>query len=153
VITDARTAVEKPAMAAFSALAHANSPQAEAILEALGRALAGMDGDAAGYFYQFMDAALGTTPAGDTWRHIMTFVNYFPGRGTLLEKVYLEGEAKAILRFLEARGVTVPEEARRRITDCTDPDLLNHWLDRTPHVTNIDDLFAEEAEEPGTTAP
>ncbi|MEU1318768.1 hypothetical protein [Streptomyces tibetensis] len=79
----------------------------------------------------------------------MTFVNYFPGRGTVMEKAYLEGEArgeaKAILRFLAARGVSVPQEARDRIADCTDLDLLNRWLDRTPHVETVDELFAEDA--------
>ncbi|MFF6874946.1 MULTISPECIES: hypothetical protein [unclassified Streptomyces] len=83
----------------------------------------------------------------------MTFVNYFPGRGTVMEKAYLEGEAKgeargeakAILRFLEARGVSVPQEARNHIADCTDLDLLNRWLDRTPHVQSVDELFAEDA--------
>ncbi|MFI2631893.1 hypothetical protein ACH5A2_16015 [Streptomyces collinus] len=87
----------------------------------------------------------------------MTFVNYFPGRGTVMEKAYLEGEAKgeargeakAILRFLEARGVAVPHEARDRIAGCTDLDLLNRWLDRTPHVKSVDELFAEDA---GSTA-
>ena len=153
VITDPRTAAEKPAMAVFSALAHANSPHIDAILDALGRALAGMDWNAASYFFQFLDSALGDTPAGDKWRDIVTFVNYFPGRGTVMEKAYLEGEArgeaKAILRFLEARGVAVPQEARDRIADCADLDLLNRWLDRTPHVESVDELFAED---PGSTA-
>lgn len=62
VITDPRTAAEKPAMAVFSALAHANSPHIDAILDALGRALAGMDWNAASYFFQFLDSALGDTP-------------------------------------------------------------------------------------------
>ncbi|MFI7139529.1 hypothetical protein ACIBQ5_17695 [Streptomyces massasporeus] len=153
VITDPRTAAEKPAMAVFSALAHANSPHIDAILDALGRALAGMDWNAASYFFQFLDSALGDTPAGDKWRDIVTFVNYFPGRGTVMEKAYLEGEAKgeargeakAILRFLEARGVSVPQEARDQIAGCTDLDLLNRWLDRTPHVQNVDELFVEDA--------
>jgi hypothetical protein len=87
----------------------------------------------------------------------MSFTNFFPGRGTLLEETYLEGqakgearseakgEAKAILRFLEVRGITVPKEARERIASCTDLDRLNRWLDRTPHVESVDDLFAEDA--------
>jgi hypothetical protein len=140
-------------MAAFSALAHANSPEGDAILDALGRALAGMDPNAARYFSQFLDAGLGATPAGDKWRNIVTFVNCFPGRGTLIERTFLggeaKGEAKAILRFLEARGVSVPAEARERIAGCTDLDLLNHRLDRTPHAESVDDLFADE---PGTEA-
>ncbi|MGW5371331.1 hypothetical protein ACWER6_25740 [Streptomyces sp. NPDC004009] len=152
MITDARTAAEKPAMATFSALAHANSPHIDAILDALGHALAGMDWGAASHFFQFLESALGDSPAGAKWRDIVTFVNYLPGRGTVMERAYLEGEAQgeakgeanAILRFLEARGISVSEEARDRIANCTDLALLNRWLDRTPRVESVDDLFKED---------
>ncbi|MFC7258834.1 hypothetical protein [Streptomyces lutosisoli] len=148
VIADERTAAEKPAMAAFSALAHANSPDVDGILDSLGRALAGMDPDAASYFYQFLDSALGASPAGDKWRNIVTFVNYFPGRGTLLEKTFLEGEArgeaKGILRVLEVRGLPISDVVRERITACTDLDRLNDWLDRAGTVAHAEDLFAAE---------
>ncbi|MFI1730662.1 hypothetical protein ACH40E_15820 [Streptomyces acidicola] len=155
MITDERTAAKQPAMAAFSALAHAHSPGIDAILDALGRALEGMDWSAAGYFYQFLDVTLGETPAGDKWRDIVTFVNYFPGRGTVLEKAYLEGrtegeatgeakgEAKGVLRVLEVRGLPVSDDARERITTCTDLDRLNNWLDRAGTVTRTEDLFTE----------
>ncbi|WP_406475648.1 hypothetical protein [Streptomyces sp. NBC_01615] len=150
VITDERTAAEKPAMAAFSALTHANSPDVDAILDSLGRALAGMDLDAAGYFYQFLDSALGATPAGDKWRNIVTFVNYFPGRGTLLEKTFLEGEAKGeakgILRVLEVRGLPISDVVRERITACTDLDRLNDWLDRAGTVAHAEDLFTGDGD-------
>ncbi|MGW0294487.1 hypothetical protein [Streptomyces tuirus] len=54
----------------------------------------------------------------------MTFVNYFPGRGTVMEKAYLEGEAKG-----EARG-----EAKAI------PRFLKHEASRSPR-------------RPGTTSP
>jgi len=150
VITDERTAAEKPAMAAFSALTHANSPDVDAILDSLGRALAGMDPDASSYFYQFLDSALGATPAGDKWRNIVTFVNYFPGRGTLLEKTFLEGEAKGeargILRVLEVRGLPISDIVRERITACTDLDRLNDWLDRAGTVAHAEDLFTGDGD-------
>ncbi|WP_307621498.1 hypothetical protein [Streptomyces sp. V3I7] len=157
VITDERTAAEKPAMAAFSALAHANSPEHGAILDALGRALAGMDWSAASYFYQFLDSALGGTPAGEKWRHIMTFVNYFPGRGTVLEKAYIEGEArgeaKGILKVLEVRKLTVSDDVRERITSCTDLDTLADWLDRSGTVECAEDLFTDDTAAPTDAAP
>ncbi|MGW7605945.1 hypothetical protein ACWGKW_01430 [Streptomyces sp. NPDC054766] len=43
-------------------------------LEALGRALQGMDWQASDYFYEFLDVNLGNTPAGDKWREILSFV-------------------------------------------------------------------------------
>jgi len=147
VIIDARTAAEKPALAAFSALTHANSPDIDAILDALGQGLESLGGDAPTYYAQFLDAALGSTPAGDKWRTIVGFVNYFPGRGTVVEKAYLEGraegEARGILRVLEARGISVSEDIRRRVTTCTDLDLLDTWATRAVTVEHAEELFAE----------
>ena len=147
MITDARTAARNPAMAAFSALTHANNRDCDAILDALDHALTGMDADASDYIYQFLDVTLGETPAGDKWRSIMGFVNYFPGRGHLMERAYLEGEAKGevkgVLRVLEVRGLTVSDDIRERITTCTDLDRLNDWLDRAGTVERVEELFIE----------
>ncbi|MEV4367197.1 hypothetical protein AB0J71_09010 [Nonomuraea sp. NPDC049637] len=51
------------------------------------------------------------------------------------------GEAKAVLRILEARGITVPEEAAERIGQCTDLDLLESWIDRALTVEAVEELF------------
>ncbi|MFD9881821.1 hypothetical protein ACFWZT_10190 [Streptomyces alboflavus] len=165
VITDSRTAAENPAMAAFSALAHARSRRIDAILEALGRGLQQQDPKAADYFYEFLDINLRGTAAGDKWREILGFVSYFPGRGTVRETAYLEGKAEGraegevegraegraegkvearvsmILRALEMRGVDVPEDVRERITACTDPYTLSLWFDQSLTVTSVDGLF------------
>ncbi|WP_129307875.1 hypothetical protein [Streptomyces sp. L2] len=162
VITDQRTAARNLAMATFSAITHSRNPKAPAILEALAGALQTTDAQTAVYFSGLLEIGLGDTPARQTWRKLMSFTNFFPGRGTLLEETYLDGEAngaaigeargeaKAILRFLEARGIHIPDEARTRIADCTDLDVLNRWLDRTPHAECVHDLFAEE--QPNGTA-
>ncbi|MFD4559319.1 hypothetical protein ACFWP5_34205 [Streptomyces sp. NPDC058469] len=158
MITDARTAARNPAMAAFSALTHANNRECDAILDALDQALMGMDTDASDYIYQFLDVTLGETPAGDKWRSIMGFVNYFPGRGHLMERAYLEGQAEGkaegkaageaalILRLLEKREILVSEDIRERITSCTDLDTLTLWFDRALTVTASEDLFVVEAD-------
>jgi hypothetical protein len=164
VITDERTAARKPAMAVFSALAHANSNDIDAILEALGRALQAMDRQASDYFYEFLDVNLGDTPAGDKWREILSFVTYFPGRGTVRETAYLEGkaegkvegvaegEAKGVLRVLEVRGLTVSDDVRTRITTCTDLDRLGDWLDRAGTVAHAEELFGEAPHSPESTS-
>ena len=162
MITDARTAARNPALAAFSALTHANNRDCDAILDALDHALTGMDADASDYIYQFLDVTLGETPAGDKWRSIMGFVNYFPGRGHLMERAYLEGQAEGkaegkaegqaageaalILRLLEKRGVLVSEGVQERVTSCTDLDTLTLWFDRALTVTVAEELFVQEAE-------
>ncbi|MFF0715747.1 hypothetical protein ACWEVM_10260 [Streptomyces bauhiniae] len=151
-VTDRRTAAEKPAMTAFSALTHANSAVGDAILDVLGHALAGMEQSAAQYFSQFLDTALGTTPAGEKWRNIVSFVNYFPGRGTLLERTFNEGtatgEAKGVLSVLKVRGIPVPDHIREQITSCLDPVRVSEWLDRAETVERAEDLFADTPETP-----
>lgn len=81
----------------------------------------------------------------------MSFVSYFPGRGTVRETAYLEGkaqgeargEAKGVLRVLEVRGLPVSDEVRARVTACTDLDRLNDWLDRAGTVQSAEDRFTE----------
>ncbi|MCI3276145.1 hypothetical protein [Streptomyces cylindrosporus] len=77
----------------------------------------------------------------------MSFVSYFPGRGTVRETAYLEGkaegEAKGVLRVLEVRGLAVGDDVRARITACTDLDRLNDWLDRAGIVQSAEELFTE----------
>jgi hypothetical protein len=150
VITDARTVSKNLALAALSALAHARSAECDAILEAIGRALQELletDRETAGYFFEFLEITLGDTPAGRKWKEIMSFVSYFPGRGTVRETAYLEGEAKGeakgVLRVLEVRGLAISDEVRSRITACTDLDRLNDWLDRAGNVESAEELFTE----------
>ncbi|WP_405931723.1 hypothetical protein [Streptomyces sp. NBC_00827] len=127
VITDERTAAENLTMAAFSA----------------------------DYFNDFLDNSLGKTPAGEKWREILSFVSYFPGRGTVRETAYLEGKAegevKGILSVLEVRGIPVPDSVRERITTCTDLDRLDAWLDRSRTVAQAEDLFTEDPDVPEST--
>lgn len=113
----------------LSALAHARSRDADAILDAIDRALLEVrkaDPETAEYFYEFPDVNLAGSPAGENWKDIMSsFVTYFPGRGTVRETAYLqrkaEGEAKGILRVLEVRGLAVSDAVRERITTTTEP--------------------------------
>jgi hypothetical protein len=157
VITDARTAAKNLALAVLSALAHARRADCGAILEALTTALAETrhtDPETADYFYDFLEISLGNSPAGMKLKEIMSFVNYFPGRGTVRETAYLEGraegEAKGILSVLEVRGIPVPDAVRERITTCTDLERLDAWLERSRTVVRAEDLFVEAPEVPGT---
>ncbi|MGW5866151.1 hypothetical protein ACWFRJ_28645 [Streptomyces sp. NPDC055239] len=93
----------------------------------------------------------------------MGFVTYFPGRGTVRETAYLEGKAEGIaeglaegiaeervvtiLRILEQRRVPLPDDARERITTCTDLDTLARWRDRAITVSDAESLFVPEEEE------
>jgi hypothetical protein len=55
-----------------------------------------------------------------------------------------QGEAKAVLAFLDARGIAVPDDIRARIAACTDLDQLDTWIRRaaTAHkIQDLDDTF------------
>ncbi|GGN65749.1 hypothetical protein GCM10011579_036540 [Streptomyces albiflavescens] len=154
VITERRAVAENVAMAAFSAVVHGRSTEGTAILDPLARVLQSMDGKSAEYYYEFVEVGLGATPAGDKWREILSFVSYFPGRGTVRETAYLEGKAEGkaedraslILRVLDKHGVSVPEDTRDRITSCTDLDTLALWFDRALTATAAEDLFVGNPE-------
>ncbi|MFI9170707.1 hypothetical protein [Streptomyces lincolnensis] len=74
-------------------------------------------------------------------------ITHFPGHGTLFEEKYLEGKAadraSLILRVLDKHGIVVPEDARERITSCTDLDTLTLWFDRALTASAAEDLFAD----------
>nr|WP_323180685.1 hypothetical protein [Streptomyces atratus] len=53
-----------------------------------------------------------------------------------------EGVAKSILLLLAQAGIDAPDEARERITGCTDLDTLNRWLLRAPTAATVEDVFA-----------
>ncbi|MBC9725216.1 hypothetical protein [Streptomyces sp. TRM68367] len=147
-VTDPDEATEDLALAVFSALAHAKDPGLPAILEALVGAVQNIGGETAKAWWEFLEIGLGDNPALELWRHLMeTHKPRFPGRGTLLEETLNEGRAEGraedILRILALRGVEIPEDARERITSCTDLDVLSTWFDRSLTVTNTEDLFAQ----------
>ncbi|MEM9462299.1 MAG: hypothetical protein AAGF11_49560 [Myxococcota bacterium] len=54
-----------------------------------------------------------------------------------------EGEAKALLLVLESRGLVVSDEARARITACTDIEQLDAWLSRAASADSVDAIFGD----------
>ena len=54
----------------------------------------------------------------------------------------LRGESKALLLVLRSRGLDIPKEVERRISECTDPLLLASWLSRAATVTEVAELLA-----------
>lgn len=108
-------------------------------------------------YSELLEIGLGDTPARDIWRNLMAVGTYFPGRGTLVETTFLEGEAKgeakgraegkaeSVLRVLAARGVEVPEATARRVLECTDSETLDRWLDRAVTAAHVEELFTPEA--------
>ncbi|MFD0363599.1 hypothetical protein ACFQZZ_19295 [Nocardia sp. GCM10030253] len=155
-VTDVETAAADIPLATLSAITHAKDPSIGAILKALVTALRDIgDTNEAQLFAELTELGLGSSPAIETWRKLMTMdLSFFRSetsqrlRAEGIEKGraegIAEGRAEYILRNLYRRGIAVPEHARTRIQACTDQDQLDKWFDRSVTATAIADLFADE---------
>jgi len=67
--------------------------------------------------------------------------------GTVFKDAYIDGfikqgEERALLVVLKARGFTVREQIKSLISACTDPDQLELWISRAATATTLDEVFA-----------
>jgi hypothetical protein len=73
------------------------------------------------------------------------------GRALGLKEGRDEGEVAGgitkMIRLLELRGIPLPDDARRRITTCADPELLDLWFDRAFAATTVDEVFTDPAQD------
>ncbi len=81
-----------------------------------------------------------------------TYTPNFPGSNSIVEESWLDGRAKgqsegkaeAVLHVLKARGIEISGSVRERVTECTDLEALETWLDRSLSVTRAEELFVGE---------
>ncbi|MFD5710544.1 hypothetical protein ACFWHW_09120, partial [Streptomyces pharetrae] len=98
-ITDESAVARNPALATFSAIVHSESRGIDAILNLLARAMRSFDKATATYWSELLEVGLENTPAKETWRELEKMVvSYFPGRSTVFEEAFLEGEAKGEIK-------------------------------------------------------
>jgi hypothetical protein len=129
----------------LSAIAHSEHPERDLIFHALLTALDSVDQDHAA---RYTDLVLTVLPkaARDHLEALMTAGTYeyksdFARR--YLAEGRAEGEVRALLAILNTRGIPVPEDARARITGCTDLDQLDTLIRRAITATTIQDLFVD----------
>lgn len=60
---------------------------------------------------------------------------------SLLAQGRAEAKAADVLMVLDTRGMDVTDEARTRITECSDLDQLDLWLRRAVTAGSVADLF------------
>jgi hypothetical protein len=53
------------------------------------------------------------------------------------------GEAKSLLRLLDARHLSLSEDQRQRVTSCTDSAQLDVWFDRAITAGTVAEVFAD----------
>ena len=139
-MTDPERAVEAPELTVLSAMAHGSHPKWETVADALVRALGRVDSDHAKLYNDIVMAAL-PVAARRTLEAIMLAGTY-EYQSDFARRYMSQGEATALLTFLDARGIDVSDEARARITGCTDPEQVMVWVRRAVTAESIDDLFA-----------
>jgi hypothetical protein len=149
VVADAEEARCAPELAVLSALAHGADQERDKVLRALPAALAAVDTEHAVLYAEVVFAAL-PAAARRYLEALMTtgyreyqsdFVRRFVNQGRAEGEA--KGEAKALLAVLAARGIEVPDEARARITGCSDVEQLEVWIRRAVTVSSVHHLFDE----------
>ncbi len=152
LIIETEVAQTHPALAVLAALCHASGPNVDAAFPALAAALQALGPSKAILYYDIVLAGLPEAPR-TRWEAFMTTTIGSSYRSELLQEIdargeargetrgEARGEARAVLTVLEARGVTVPAEARERVLACTDFDQLDIWLRRAGTATTSDDVL------------
>ena len=145
VVSDAAEAARDPELAVLSAMAHGQGDAASRIALAALAAAGTLDDDRAMLYWDLVLASLGEA-ARVALEELMATGNYeyqsdFAKKHRAEGRA--EGEATAILTILDARGLAVTSEQRRRIVACSDPAALERWIRKAVLVTEVDDLFAE----------
>jgi hypothetical protein len=145
-VTDPLEARRTPELAVLSALAHGGDPNPAPVLNALVEGLHVVDLEHFELYTDFLRAVL-PAAARDCLEEFMPIAGYqlqsdFARRQIREGEARGEarGEAKALLMILDARGVSVPEEVRARIAECTDLDRLASWVRRAATAEKIGDL-------------
>jgi hypothetical protein len=151
VVTDIEEAIHAPELSVLSAMAHGVSEDRDKVLHAMLSALATVEQERAALYIDVVLAALPTTArrylealvTAGTYEYQSDFVRrfIFQGRAEGKAEGKAEGEATAVLTVLDARGIHVPDDARTRITKCSDLGQLDTWLRRAATADSIQDLF------------
>lgn len=142
-------------LAVFSAITHRTSDYIDQILYALADALESISPETGADLAELTAVGLSESAGQQIWRELMatrfktrTFFDDWrdearaDGRAEGLSAGRAEGEADALLAVLTARGIEVPDDARARITSCTDVDQLSTWISNAVTATSIDEVLS-----------
>ncbi|WP_250906173.1 hypothetical protein [Nonomuraea sp. NEAU-A123] len=136
VITDHVQAADCLELAAMSVMMHGHQRVVtEAFMTAVGKLA---DGHASQYYeYGYRLASL---PARRIMEEIMSSAAW-PVYSPFAKEHFGKGELTALIRVLEARGISVPQDAHDRIAQCTDRDQIEEWIDRAATATTLGEVF------------
>ncbi|MEU9867515.1 hypothetical protein AB0C87_06660 [Actinomadura sp. NPDC048021] len=142
-ITDPDHARRLPELAVLSAPAHADGPQSEAVLRGLSAAIGSLTGDTGALYHDYVMSRF-SDAARKLMEDMVKLDNYeWQSEFALTHRAEgrTEGEAKALLLMLAARGLDVSEDVRARVEACTDPEQIERWIQRAVSADSAEDLF------------
>ncbi|MFD9392903.1 hypothetical protein ACFWBB_19955 [Streptomyces sp. NPDC060000] len=151
VITDPAEAHEDLVLATLAAITHAGDPAIGDILKALSTALRNEHEDVVDPIIELVAQGLGSRPAKELWRNLVA-VDLSFYKSDLAEELRDEGRDEgsvttygtAVLTVLEQRGIDVPADARQRIAECGDLEILHAWLVRAATAASAAEIFGDE---------
>lgn len=162
-ITDIDRAAADLPLAVFSAVTHGSDDHVGEILEALAGALKQAPKAVNTLYAELTASGLGNnTRATEIWRELMGTGLFdqtswvaegfrdqgrAQGREQGREQGRRQERARSILRVLESREVSLPDDARERITACEDDEQLDRWFDRALTATTIEAVLEEPGED------
>lgn len=151
VITNVAEARKDLALATLAAITHADNPDVGTILKTLSAALREAPDNITDPIVELTAQGLGNRPAAQQWRNLVAVDTSFY-KSFMSEEIRDEGraegqakgQAEGLLLVLEARGIAVTDEIRKKVADCDDPRLLQRWLQRAATATSAEEVFTEE---------
>jgi hypothetical protein len=146
LVTDLGLARSNPGLAVFSAYCHGRHGDADMLFPAVAEALRSLGPSKALFYYDVVLAGL--PPAARLrWEEFMTATLGHEYQSDVFREIATKheglGEARAILIGLEARGVSVSQEAREKILACTDLATLDTWVRRASTASTADEVIRD----------
>jgi predicted nucleotidyltransferase/HEPN domain-containing protein len=137
---------EVPSPADAGELAEAPSPDDASAFQAWREALTALAydrGKQEGITEGFERGKLeGITEGFDRGKQEGTAEGFEKGQQDGFEKGRLEARREMLIRLLGRAGIPLTAEARARIEGCTEPETLDHWLDRAAFARTLEDVLS-----------
>jgi hypothetical protein len=92
-----------------------------------------------------LGSKLGATPEEEEFV-VMVQGTFTEARRIGRDEGRAEGEARALLAVLRARGISVPDAARERILAQKDPEHLERWVERAAVAASVADVINEPSQ-------
>ena len=157
VVTDPEDAARRPELAVLSAMAHGDTIDAQAIVQAVLPALEKLkklDKERSNFYFDMVYNSINEAARRALETKMKGYVytspyikKYFEGldegRKEGRENAINEGIARALLNVLRVRGISVPEATRQRVVSEKDTARLERWHERAIVASSLADVFEE----------